>query len=149
MRSQSHLFLLHLNSKWNHNTLSQLYVSCLNLFLSSDTVHAIMLSYQYNSWHLNSMGLKLIGRTTIRYTNQLWKFVCGCPAFGICLLLWLSFLICLHLTFLVPYKMECTAPGICRLKLGDFGLAMVVTEAVFTICGTPTYVAPEILCETG
>uniref|UniRef100_A0A671U9H6 Doublecortin-like kinase 3 n=1 Tax=Sparus aurata TaxID=8175 RepID=A0A671U9H6_SPAAU len=26
------------------------------------------------------------------------------------------------------------------LKLGDFGLAMVVTEPVFTICGTPTYV---------
>uniref|UniRef100_A0A672HU31 Doublecortin-like kinase 3 n=1 Tax=Salarias fasciatus TaxID=181472 RepID=A0A672HU31_SALFA len=39
--------------------------------------------------------------------------------------------------------------GVCRLKLGDFGLAMVVTEPVFTICGTPTYVAPEILCETG
>ncbi|XP_055013594.1 serine/threonine-protein kinase DCLK3 [Boleophthalmus pectinirostris] len=36
-----------------------------------------------------------------------------------------------------------------RLKLGDFGLAMVVTEPVFTICGTPTYVAPEILLETG
>lgn len=36
-----------------------------------------------------------------------------------------------------------------RLKLGDFGLAMVVTEPVFTICGTPTYVAPEILNETG
>ncbi|XP_075995205.1 serine/threonine-protein kinase DCLK3 [Genypterus blacodes] len=36
-----------------------------------------------------------------------------------------------------------------RLKLGDFGLAMVVTEPVFTICGTPTYVAPEILAETG
>uniref|UniRef100_A0A7N8Y9G7 non-specific serine/threonine protein kinase n=1 Tax=Mastacembelus armatus TaxID=205130 RepID=A0A7N8Y9G7_9TELE len=35
------------------------------------------------------------------------------------------------------------------LKLGDFGLAMVVTEPVFTICGTPTYVAPEILFETG
>uniref|UniRef100_A0A3B5N0W9 Doublecortin-like kinase 3 n=1 Tax=Xiphophorus couchianus TaxID=32473 RepID=A0A3B5N0W9_9TELE len=35
--------------------------------------------------------------------------------------------------------------GIGRLKLGDFGLAMVVTEPVFTICGTPTYVAPEIL----
>ncbi|XP_070778244.1 serine/threonine-protein kinase DCLK3 [Enoplosus armatus] len=44
---------------------------------------------------------------------------------------------------------ECRAAGICRLKLGDFGLAMVVTEPVFTVCGTPTYVAPEILCETG
>ncbi|XP_031179035.1 serine/threonine-protein kinase DCLK1 isoform X1 [Sander lucioperca] len=44
---------------------------------------------------------------------------------------------------------EHVAAGICRLKLGDFGLAMVVTEPVFTICGTPTYVAPEILYETG
>ncbi|KAF3707494.1 Serine/threonine-protein kinase DCLK3 [Channa argus] len=44
---------------------------------------------------------------------------------------------------------ERVAPGINRLKLGDFGLAMVVTEPVFTICGTPTYVAPEILFETG
>ncbi|XP_034561139.1 serine/threonine-protein kinase DCLK3 [Notolabrus celidotus] len=44
---------------------------------------------------------------------------------------------------------EHVAADICRLKLGDFGLAMVVTEPVFTICGTPTYVAPEILSETG
>ncbi|XP_028279713.1 serine/threonine-protein kinase DCLK3 isoform X2 [Parambassis ranga] len=44
---------------------------------------------------------------------------------------------------------EQVSGGICRLKLGDFGLAMVVTEPVFTICGTPTYVAPEILYETG
>ncbi|XP_033492757.1 serine/threonine-protein kinase DCLK3 [Epinephelus lanceolatus] len=44
---------------------------------------------------------------------------------------------------------ERVAAGICRLKLGDFGLAMIVTEPVYTICGTPTYVAPEILCETG
>ncbi|XP_054909898.1 serine/threonine-protein kinase DCLK3 [Poeciliopsis prolifica] len=44
---------------------------------------------------------------------------------------------------------EKVSAGVGRLKLGDFGLAMVVTEPVFTICGTPTYVAPEILCETG
>lgn len=31
------------------------------------------------------------------------------------------------------------------LKLCDFGLSMVVDEPLFTICGTPTYVAPEIL----
>lgn len=36
-----------------------------------------------------------------------------------------------------------------RLKLGDFGLSMVVKEPVFTICGTPTYIAPEILVECG
>ncbi|KAL6258874.1 hypothetical protein P5V15_010819 [Pogonomyrmex californicus] len=35
------------------------------------------------------------------------------------------------------------------LKLGDFGLAQVVREPLYTVCGTPTYVAPEILAETG
>ncbi|XP_024942754.1 serine/threonine-protein kinase DCLK1 isoform X2 [Cephus cinctus] len=35
------------------------------------------------------------------------------------------------------------------LKLGDFGLAQVVREPLYTVCGTPTYVAPEILAEVG
>ena len=35
------------------------------------------------------------------------------------------------------------------LKLADFGLAMEVTGPIFTVCGTPTYVAPEILSEIG
>lgn len=35
------------------------------------------------------------------------------------------------------------------LKLADFGLAQVVHEPLYTICGTPTYVAPEILAEVG
>lgn len=35
------------------------------------------------------------------------------------------------------------------LKLGDFGLACEVTEPLFAVCGTPTYVAPEILMELG
>ncbi|XP_006635782.2 serine/threonine-protein kinase DCLK3 isoform X1 [Lepisosteus oculatus] len=39
--------------------------------------------------------------------------------------------------------------GSTTLKLADFGLAVVVTEPIFTVCGTPTYVAPEILSEKG
>ncbi|XP_056640231.1 serine/threonine-protein kinase GL21140 [Diorhabda sublineata] len=35
------------------------------------------------------------------------------------------------------------------LKLGDFGLACEVTRPLYTVCGTPTYVAPEILTESG
>ncbi|XP_076260456.1 serine/threonine-protein kinase GL21140 [Rhynchophorus ferrugineus] len=35
------------------------------------------------------------------------------------------------------------------LKLGDFGLACEVTGPLYTVCGTPTYVAPEILAESG
>lgn len=35
------------------------------------------------------------------------------------------------------------------LKLGDFGLATYCDETLFTVCGTPTYVAPEILSEVG
>ncbi|RXG58507.1 Serine/threonine-protein kinase DCLK1 [Armadillidium vulgare] len=44
---------------------------------------------------------------------------------------------------------ECGSFGETRLKLGDFGLAVEVTEPLHTVCGTPTYVAPEILAETG
>lgn len=36
-----------------------------------------------------------------------------------------------------------------QLKLADFGLACEVNEPLLAVCGTPTYVAPEILMETG
>ncbi|KAM4050750.1 serine/threonine-protein kinase DCLK2 isoform 2-T2 [Anomaloglossus baeobatrachus] len=35
------------------------------------------------------------------------------------------------------------------LKLGDFGLATIVDGPLYTVCGTPTYVAPEIIAENG
>ncbi|XP_068177982.1 serine/threonine-protein kinase DCLK2 [Antennarius striatus] len=39
--------------------------------------------------------------------------------------------------------------GTKSLKLGDFGLATLVEGPLYTICGTPTYVAPEIILESG
>lgn len=39
--------------------------------------------------------------------------------------------------------------GTISIKLADFGLAMEVKENIYTVCGTPTYVAPEILSEIG
>lgn len=39
--------------------------------------------------------------------------------------------------------------NVVMLKLADFGLACEVTEPLLAVCGTPTYVAPEILWETG
>jgi len=35
------------------------------------------------------------------------------------------------------------------LKMIDFGFAKVVTKRTFTICGTPEYIAPEILLNQG
>lgn len=44
----------------------------------------------------------------------------------------------------------CECPdGTKSLKLGDFGLATVVEGPLYTVCGTPTYVAPEIIAESG
>lgn len=45
--------------------------------------------------------------------------------------------------------MEFDGDTVCMLKVGDFGLAQKVVEPLFTVCGTPTYVAPEILTEGG
>ncbi|XP_033986105.1 serine/threonine-protein kinase DCLK2 isoform X1 [Trematomus bernacchii] len=39
--------------------------------------------------------------------------------------------------------------GTKSLKLGDFGLATVVEGPLYTVCGTPTYVAPEIISQSG
>lgn len=47
-------------------------------------------------------------------------------------------------------KVELDEKGnVVMLKLADFGLACEVTEPLLAVCGTPTYVAPEILWETG
>lgn len=54
----------------------------------------------------------------------------------------------LHIFHLI-FKVYETSGGQQIIKLADFGLAMKVTQPIFTICGTPTYVSPEILMEKG
>ena len=49
----------------------------------------------------------------------------------------------------IEFQVQIDRHGNKLLKLGDFGLAQVVTEPLYTVCGTPTYVAPEILAEAG
>ena len=51
--------------------------------------------------------------------------------------------------FYISFQVHKRPNGQVILKLADFGLAMVVKSPIFTVCGTPTYVAPEILEETG
>ncbi|KAF0028981.1 hypothetical protein F2P81_018086 [Scophthalmus maximus] len=52
--------------------------------------------------------------------------------------------------YLHRMNIVCEYPdGTKSLKLGDFGLATVVDGPLYTVCGTPTYVAPEIIAETG
>ncbi|XP_054163991.1 serine/threonine-protein kinase DCLK1-like isoform X2 [Oppia nitens] len=48
---------------------------------------------------------------------------------------------------LLIYEKNCVK----SLKLGDFGLAVEMEDnlLLYSVCGTPTYVAPEILAETG
>jgi len=55
-----------------------------------------------------------------------------------------------HFTKSKRFQVELDSDGnVIMLKLADFGLACEVTEPLFAVCGTPTYVAPEILMETG
>lgn len=50
---------------------------------------------------------------------------------------------------LLCVQVEFEGDTVRTLKVGDFGLAQKVVEPLFTVCGTPTYVAPEILTEVG
>ena len=45
--------------------------------------------------------------------------------------------------------MQELADGSKTLKLGDFGLATVANQPLYAVCGTPTYIAPEVLAEVG
>lgn len=51
--------------------------------------------------------------------------------------------------FCAFFQVELEDKKVKLLKLGDFGLACEVTKPLYTVCGTPTYVAPEILAESG
>lgn len=59
------------------------------------------------------------------------------------------FLQFLYFCTLIPTQVYVHQDGSKSLKLGDFGLATVVNGPLYAVCGTPTYVAPEIIAETG
>jgi len=42
-----------------------------------------------------------------------------------------------------------TSDGKTNLKLYDFGLAAVVSTTLQAVCGTPTFMAPEMIRGTG
>ena len=48
---------------------------------------------------------------------------------------------------LKPENLLLTATG--HLKIADFGFAKIVTDRTFSLCGTPEYLAPEIIHSTG
>jgi protein kinase A len=48
---------------------------------------------------------------------------------------------------LKPENLLVSADG--YLKLTDFGFAKVVANRTYTLCGTPEYIAPEILLNKG
>ena len=47
------------------------------------------------------------------------------------------------------YQVQELADGSKTLKLGDFGLATLADKPLYAVCGTPTYIAPEVLAEVG
>ncbi len=51
--------------------------------------------------------------------------------------------------FILSFQVYGNDDGSKALKLGDFGLATEVKGLLYVVCGTPTYVAPEVLAETG
>lgn len=48
---------------------------------------------------------------------------------------------------LKPENLLITEKG--YLKLADFGFAKYIHDRTYTICGTPDYIAPEILLNVG
>lgn len=58
--------------------------------------------------------------------------------------------LCLFISSLTSFNQDCLSNF--SLSLGDFGLATKIEfdgERKKTLCGTPNYIAPEVLCKKG
>ncbi|XP_026016153.1 serine/threonine-protein kinase DCLK2-like isoform X1 [Astatotilapia calliptera] len=107
-------------------TLTQLFL-VMELVKGGDLFDAITSSTKYSERDASAMVFNLAG--AIKYLHQM-NIV--------------------HRDIKPENLLVCEYPdGTKSLKLGDFGLATVVEGPLYTVCGTPTYVAPEIIAETG
>lgn len=62
---------------------------------------------------------------------------------------WSALVLFLYILTSLAFQVCEMNDGTKTLKLGDFGLATEVKEPLLVVCGTPTYVAPDILSENG
>lgn len=93
---------------------------------------------RFHTLHSLLPNVIITSNSLMEYFPQQWILTVDCFS--------CSFLLSLIVCVTQVYEHH---DGSKSLKLGDFGLATVVNGPLYTVCGTPTYVAPEIVAETG
>ncbi|TRY92958.1 hypothetical protein DNTS_014834 [Danionella cerebrum] len=124
LRRVKHPNIIRLNEELD--TLSELYL-VMELVKGGDLFDAITSLTKYTEKDASMMVFDLAG--ALKYLHRM------------CIV---------HRDIKPENLLVCEYPnGTKSLKLGDFGLATVIEGPLYTVCGTPTYVAPEIIAESG